>query len=393
LNPLRALDRFQLYAATYERTPTVVALPQCRQARHPSAGFQASFVATIVAHTGRRHLYLLRQTSEVERMRIDERLVPVLINFWDEPAPESQSDVVSERAEEAAQAQSIVDVLARRVPDSVTWADRVTGGAHPVPVRIYTPEPADKKLGRPALLYAHGGAWRTGSVATAHEKAGNLTADAEVIVVSVDYRLIPEHPYPAGLDDLVEALRWTVHNAAALGIDPERIAVGGVSAGGNLAAALALKSRDRGGPTIALQLLEAPALDLTPDSPSWDECRRDMPPLATVIERGLRRYVEAGADPDDPYCAPLAAPSHEGLPRAVVLVSEADPLRSDSVRYADALGAAGIRVALHVFPGIVHGTENFVLLMPAAEDWFRTCVAALRSLQPARPDAVGAADE
>jgi acetyl esterase len=314
-------------------------------------------------------------------MRMDPRLVPVLERFAEDtgaPPP----DPVTERAEELKEAEGLVGVLTRPVPASVGWVDTVTDGAAAVPVRIYTPVGPGVRTG---LIYAHGGAWRTGSPATTHEHAGNLAADADAIVVSVDYRLIPEHPYPAGIDDVWEVLRWVAANAAKLGIDPARLAIGGSSAGGNLAAAVALRARDQSGPAIALQILEAAVLDLHRVSPSWDEARRDLPPLAAMLDRGLSLYLETGADADDPYCAPLMAASFEKLPPAVLLVGEADPLRHDSVRYAEALGAAGVRADLHVFPGIVHGTENFVELMPTAMEWHRTCVAALTALAPGVP--------
>jgi len=311
-------------------------------------------------------------------MRMDPLLAPVLAQFADfggSPSP----DVETERAVEVAQAEGMVGVLTRAVPNTVGWTDIETDGRIPVPVRVYTPTGKDGGR-RTGLIYAHGGAWRTGSPATTHEHAGNLAADADAVVVSVDYRLIPEHPFPAGLDDLWEVLRWVAANVEQLGIDPARLAIGGSSAGGNLAAAVALRARDQQGPTIALQLLEAAALDLRRESESWDEARRDLPPLGEMLDRGLTLYVKMGADVNDPYSSPLAATAFENLPPAVLLVGEADPLRHDSVLYAEKLGAAGVRASLHVFPGIVHGTENFVELMPIATDWHRTCVAALATL-------------
>ncbi|NYE95906.1 acetyl esterase [Psychromicrobium silvestre] len=315
-------------------------------------------------------------------MKIDPQLVPVLAPLTQAISSNVSIDVVAERAAEVSQSRGMVGTLTRAIPESVTWVDLETDGNHPVPIRVFTPVKSTEAIDRAALVYAHGGAWRTGSPDTVHEHTGNLAADADVVVISIDYRLIPENPYPAGLDDVTEVLRWVVEHAVELRVDPQRIAVGGSSAGGNLAAALALRARDHGGPAIALQLLEAPALDLACDSPSWDECRQDIPPLAEMLDRGLGKYRLAGADPKDPYASPLSAASFENLPPAHLLVGEADPLRSDSVRYAEALGAAGVRVSLQIFPGIVHGTENFVELLPTAAQWHRACVAALRSLTP-----------
>ncbi|GAB3569043.1 hypothetical protein GCM10027445_20170 [Amycolatopsis endophytica] len=160
-------------------------------------------------------------------------------------------------------------------------------------------------------------------------------------------------------------------------VDPARIAVGGESAGGNLAAVAA--SRMRG--AVALQLLEAPVLDVTgTPSASRDEVERDFPALDAMRRRTARRYVEAGADPADPEVSPLLAGDLAGLPPALLLAADVDPWREDAVRYAAALSGAGVSARVSVFEGIVHGTQSFVELLPAARRWHAECVAALSTM-------------
>lgn len=317
-------------------------------------------------------------------MQIDPLLLPLLegLDLGD------GSNIAAERAAGLESARAMVGVLTRavpvdvdvrgiRIPGTDTGADIGAGsGAPDIPALVYTPPGSGPRGG---LLFAHGGGWATGSPETAAEHCGTLAADADVVVVSVDYRLVPEHPYPAGLDDLTRALDWVVEHAAELGIDPARLAIGGQSAGGNLAAATALR---RPGP-LALQLLEEPVLDLTwPQTEARVEVERSFPPLAAMDRLVTRRYLDAGADPRNPLVSPLLAADRDlgGLPPAVLLAADVDPWRDDAVRYAERLVAAGIPARVRVFDGIVHGTDGFVELLPAARDWHAECVAALRRM-------------
>jgi acetyl esterase len=303
-------------------------------------------------------------------MRIDPLLLPVLANY----DPGDGSDIAAERAGAVLAARASVGQLTTPVPSSVRIEDTSIPCDPPVPARVYTPAGAGPRGG---LVFAHGGGWATGSPETANEVCGTWAAAANVIVVSLDYRLIPEHRFPAGLDDVTNAVTWVAEHADALGVDPARLAIGGSSAGANLAAVVARRVPDR----IALQLLDVPALDLTgTPTPSRVEVARSFPPLHAQTAIGIARYIQAGADPHDPSVSPLLAPDLTGLPPALLLAADVDPWRDDAVHYAQRLTEAGVPARVRVFDGIVHGTESFTQLLPSARQWHAECVAALRTM-------------
>jgi acetyl esterase len=205
-----------------------------------------------------------------------------------------------------------------------------------------------------AIFNVHGGGFIIGNLDIDHANNLRYTREIGVVVVSVDYRLAPEAPYPAGLEDCYAALVWTAKNAAELGVDPARIAIHGGSAGGGLCAALALLARDRGGPAIAFQYLGVPELDDrlgTPsmrafvDTPMWNKPRAEI-----SWDCYLGPGVRGGADVPV-YAAPARATDLAGLPPAYVSVMEFDPLRDEGIAYAQALLAAGVTTELHLFPG------------------------------------------
>jgi acetyl esterase len=230
-------------------------------------------------------------------------------------------------------------------------------GAPDVRLRIYTPE----RRTAPAAIYdVHGGGFILGSLAMVHPHNLWLARELGVVVVSVDYRLAPEHPFPAGLEDCYAGLVWTAKNADALGVDADRIAIHGISAGGGLCAAMALLARDRGGPAIAFQYLGVPEVDDRLetgsmrdflDTPVWNR------PAAIV---SWDSYLGPGkrGTPDVPvYAAPARATDLTGLPPAYVSAMEFDPLRDEDIAYAQALLAAGVPTELHLFPGTFHGSN------------------------------------
>jgi len=307
-------------------------------------------------------------------MQIDPLLVPVLGQLAAEPP----TDVAALRAGELATARQIEGTLTSRVPASVRVRDTVIPGEHPIPIRIYTPEGDRVRAG---MLFAHGGGWASGSIEAADGHCGDMAAGADVVIVSVDYRLIPEHPFPAGLDDVSAALRWLAAHADELGVDAARLAIGGESAGANLAAAAAIQARDAGGPELRLQLFEVAVLDLTDTmTDSRREVLAEMPAFAHSLEAVRDAYVAAGADPHDPRVSPLLARDLSGLPTALLLAAEVDPIRDDSAAYAARLTAAGVSARSRTFAGIVHGTETFTLLLPSAREWLSECVNALRAI-------------
>jgi acetyl esterase len=226
-----------------------------------------------------------------------------------------------------------------------------------VPVRVYRPkEPRNPPV--PGVLLIHGGGFVIGSVAAEHAGAALMAVDSGAVVVSVDYRLAPEHPYPAGVHDCYAALSFLHGEAPALGVDTARLAVVGASAGGGLSAATALMARDLGGPPLCFQMLHIPELDdrlETPsmrtfvDSPVWNR------PLAVISWQAYLGDLSGAADVPV-YAAPARATDLAGLPPAYISTAENDPLRDEGIIYAMRLLQAGVSVELHHFPGTFHGS-------------------------------------
>ena len=312
-------------------------------------------------------------------MEIDPLLAPVLGQL---SAGEPPANIAAFRAGELATARQIEGTLTSVVPASVRVRDTVIPGEPEIPIRIYTPTSApDGDHLRAGLLFAHGGGWASGSIEAADGHCGDMAAGADLVVVSVDYRLIPEHPFPAGLDDVSAALRWFADHAEELGVDATRLAIGGESAGANLAAVAAIQAVRAGGPELRLQLLEVAALDLTDGmTDSRSEVLAMLPDFAHSLEAVRDAYVATGADPHDPRVSPLLTKDLSGLPTTLLLAADVDPVRDDSVAYAERLTEAGVAARCRIFPGIVHGTETFTLLLPSAREWLRECVDALRGV-------------
>ena len=214
----------------------------------------------------------------------------------------------------------------------------------------------------PGILQIHGGGFIVGSIETENLGAAMLAAEVGAVVVSVEYRLAPEHAYPAAVHDCYAALRWLHGEAGALGVDADRIAVLGASAGGGLAAATALLARDRGGPPLCFQMLHIPELDDRLDTPSM-QAFVDSPvwnrPLAVQSWRAYLGEL-SGRDDVPVYAAPARATDLRGLPPAYVSTAENDPLRDEGLLYGMRLLQAGVSVELHQFPGTFHGSAMVV---------------------------------
>jgi len=229
-----------------------------------------------------------------------------------------------------------------------------------VKVRIYTPA---ERAAQPsaALLYIHGGGFVVGSIDTEHASSAMLARKLGIAVISIEYRLAPEHPYPAGLEDCYAVLGWVHEHAAELRIDRARIGVFGQSAGGGLAAALALLTRDRNGPALCFQFLGIPELDDRLDTPSMraftDTPLWHRPNAILSWKYYLGTNYQAGADDVPAYAAPARAVDVSGLPPAYVSAMEFDPLRDEDVIYALKLMQAGVAVELHTYPGTFHGSS------------------------------------
>lgn len=219
-------------------------------------------------------------------------------------------------------------------------------------VRIYRPE-GEAPL--PALVYFHGGGWVMGSIETIDARCRALAQGADCVVISPDYRLAPEDPYPAAAEDCFEVTKWVVASSAGLGVDPDRVAVGGDSAGGNLAAVVALMSRDRGGPKLRFQLLVYPTTSNRSDFPSHIENATGYLLTTAEVRWYLDQYAPDTSSREEPYCAPLLAQRLRGLPPAMVITAEYDPLRDEGEAYAHRLQEDGVPTYLRRYDGLVHG--------------------------------------
>jgi len=234
-----------------------------------------------------------------------------------------------------------------------------------LPVRVFTPDGVDDPA--PVTVYYHGGGWVIGSVETHDTECRALANRTRTVVVSVDYRLAPEHPYPAAPDDCYTALCHVVARADELGVDPDRLAVAGDSAGGNLATVVSLMARDRGGPTIGYQMLIYPACDIDPDRwPSMTENGTGYLLTESTMRWFYRHYVGAERFVHEPYAAPIRVTDLSGLPRAQVVTAEFDPLRDEGAAYARALAGAGVETHYECVSGLVHGFWSFADVVPAA---------------------------
>ena len=238
-----------------------------------------------------------------------------------------------------------------------TW---IPGPGGDIAVRIYRPVTAADAL--PVVVYAHGGGFVFCDLDSHDGLCRDLTNRTGAVLVSVDYRLAPEHPWPAAAEDLYTVTKWVADTAGTLGVNADRIVVGGDSAGGNLAAVTALMARDRGGPALAAQLLLYPVIAADFDTDSYRLFGAGYYNPKPALQWYWDQYVPAAADRSHPYAAPLGA-ELGGLAPAAVVIAGHDPLRDEGIAYADALEAAGVSVTRLPYPGGVHG----FMTMPTLE--------------------------
>lgn len=242
--------------------------------------------------------------------------------------------------------------------------------------RLYTPVNAQTPL--PLVLFYHGGGWVIGNLETHDGTARALARASGAAVLAVDYRLAPETPFPGPLDDCHEALLWARDHAAELGIDAGQIALAGDSAGGNLAAAVAMRARDTYGPGIAHQLLIYPVTDADFGNGSYSANGEGYFLTTAMMRWFWQQYVGDEISPHH-EAAILRHPNLKGLPPATVIVAEFDPLRDEGLAYADALGAAGVPVTTMLAPGMIHGFFSMYEAVPDALPFIDAAGAALQA--------------
>jgi acetyl esterase/lipase len=245
-----------------------------------------------------------------------------------------------------------------------------------IPVRIYAPQ-GNGPL--PVLVYFHGGGWVIGSIET-HDMGCRMLANlAGSMVVSVDYRLAPEHKFPAPLEDCYAATCWVAQNATSIGADPQRVAIGGDSAGGNLTAAAALLARDRKGPALRHQLLVYPVTDAACDSPSYRENAEGYFLTKDAMLWFWNHYLTSEGEGGDAYASPLRAPDLRGLPPATVITAEFDPLRDEGESYGEKLAAAGVPTTVQRYDGMIHGFFAMTDLLEQAKAAMQLAAEELRA--------------
>ena len=303
------------------------------------------------------------------------RRLVALSNVLDRGGPGPQT-ILTQREASAAQSHRLGFLAMAHGPKMVEEVDRlipVAGGQ--IRVRIHRPRRSGAPL--PLYLFVHGGGWCLGTLEERDPRCREIASGADCIVASVEYRLAPENAYPVATEDCYAALVWLHDHAEELGIDSGRIAIGGESAGGNLAAVVCLMARDRGGPALCHQWLDVPAVDLTLAQPAFSEVPDGyLLDRDAVLEFRELYLVDVALD-HEPYASPLLASSHEGLPPAWIMSAEFDKLRDDGKAYAAALEAAGVPVEYQMLRGHIHGSFAFTRMIASAKAYEVAAIAAL----------------
>jgi acetyl esterase len=284
----------------------------------------------------------------------------------------------AETAEQArAKLRALIEANLISPPAIYRVEDRHIAGADgQIAARVYTPE-GSPPMG--VLVYFHGGGWVLGDLESHDHVCRALANGAGCVVVSIDYRLAPEHVFPAGAEDCYAATKWVSENAAALGADASRMAVGGDSAGGNLAAVVSMMARDRGGPAINFQLLIYPVTDCALDTPSQKEFAADGYALSRAdMEWFWKNYLDPGVEKNNPYACPLRAKNLKGLPPALVLTASHDPLRDEGERFAERLITAGVKVTCTRYEGVTHAFVSLADALDKGKEGLRQAADALR---------------
>jgi acetyl esterase len=258
--------------------------------------------------------------------------------------------------------------------------ETIPGPASDIPVRIYRPHGGADNDGLPVLVYAHGGGFVFCDLDSHDGLCRDFANRLPAVVVSVAYRLAPEHPWPAAADDLYAATQWAARNASGLGGDPDRIVIGGDSAGGNLAAVTALMARDRGDPALAAQFLLYPVIAADFDTESYRLFSRGYYNPKPALQWYWDQYVPSSTDRAHPYATPVNA-ELDRLPPAVIVIAGHDPLRDEGLAYADALEGAGVPIVRAQFDGGIHGFMTMPMLDIAHKARRQACLGLAQLLR------------
>jgi acetyl esterase len=262
----------------------------------------------------------------------------------------------------------------------------IPGPAQPIPLRIYRPVLAENL---PALMFFHGGGFVICDLESHDRQCRSLANASGCVVVAVDYRLAPEHRFPAAPEDAYAATCYVAEHSGEFGIDPDRIAVGGDSAGGNLAAVVTLMARDRGGPALKFQLLIYPVVDFEDESPSMHEYASDHFLTRELMDWFIRQYMTTPGEGRAPYASPMNADDVQGLPPAMIITGECDPLRDQGEKYASKLKGAGVPVELKRYEGMIHPFFNLGGIIDGGRTAMADAASALRqALRAAAPAGV-----
>jgi acetyl esterase len=320
------------------------------------------------------------------------RLAPPVQEFLD-AAPKESLDHLTVH-EQRQRIRQLSDLTYHRFGRRAEAASVATDHVVPVDrgeitVRAYRPSTQGPLPGHVEL---HGGGWWLGSIDEHVNEAicRYRCVHAYCVVFAVEYRLAPEHPFPTAVNDVYAALHWIVGHATELGLDASRISIGGTSAGGNLAAAVALLARDTAGPRPVFQLLEVPALDLTGESMRAALAAEELAPIANHIaefETPLRRYFRDPADALLPLASPVHADDLSGLPPAHIMTAEYDPLREEGERYARRLAEAGVPATVTRYAGAIHATSFLTRVWHPAQEWQHDAAVRIRQAHEGAPAA------
>jgi acetyl esterase len=306
-------------------------------------------------------------------------LDPIMKGFLDQMALQPGPKMWELSATDARAAFAALMQLAgpKDVPIGKVVNVKANGPAGDISLRSYSPVASvDEPL--PTLVYFHGGGFVIGDLDTHDGLCRMFANEASVRVIAVDYRLAPEHKFPAAVEDAYAALQWVEANAAALGVDANRLAVGGDSAGGALAAIVAQMSKESGASALAFQMLLFPVTQVGGSTRSLQERAEGFFLEKATLDWFFGHYLDAGADKTDPRLSPLLARDFAGLPPAYVMIAGYDPLHDEGLAYAEKLRAGGVSVTLADYPDLIHDFIYLQAVLPQAGEAVRTAAAALR---------------